>query len=1135
MSLGRAKNKEYEMAIKIAGKIEKSFYESTKLTRKELREIAREAAAQSENITKSFRTGMKDVEPVFSALEKAGKKAFHAVREAALIAATAVTAVVGAAIAVGAPFEAQMSTVQALSGATVQELEQLEEKAKEIGASTQFTATEVGQAMEYMAMAGWKTNNMLEGISGVMNLAAASGEDLAVVSDIVTDSMTAFNMKAEEAGHFSDVLAAAATNSNTTVSGMGEAFTYAASLAGALGYSIEDVALATGLMANSGIKESKAGTALRKIFSETTGGAKVAAAAFGEMTIATANSDGSMRELKSVIDDLRGAFSQMTEEEKAANAEAIAGKTGMSGLLAIVNAAEEDYNKLSEALNDCSGAAAYMAKIRLDNLSGDVTIAKSAMEGLGIQIYEDLNPLLREGVQEFTRFIGVASKELKNSNVVSQIVTGIRKNLPSTIRNVKEFAKSLLEFASPLIRVGEWCLGHPDVIASVIIGIGTSLAAYRVTEGVMKFTDAMGKLSAILTNPWAAAILAVGAAIGGVAGIGFYIMKCANDAKKANLAEHFGKIHMSMEELEKAAGHIIQTDNLGKVREMLNQFEEMEAVRRDIDETVDILNRMNWKVSIGMELDEGERYEYQQEIQTYISNVQDYLEQGQYAVNLAVTALTDDDLEGQNIITKINEFYSGKQQELANLGTQLNETVTEAFQDGLLDMDEVKEITELQNQMAKIQAAVAGSNFDAELEVLGTKYGGELDAESYQNLVQELNEQVTAASADYEEALKLSIANATVMMNDGAIDQTEYADMIKEYKENYLEQVGEIQLKASGFQTETLKQQYAEEISAAAPALQNAIGSKLDEIMTNDDWWNTYTTPEDWVNGLQNVLYEAVSGTGLDGSTRAAFAELYKQMEPSREQMESLAAQYAEMGKEVPEQIRSELSDMNMVAALSGNENAIWEEIGKALGNNETYAAVISAAESQGAMIPEALADAMYAGQPEIREQADAILDEVKKQFEEGIDVTIPISYSVIAGGSDSGNISHGKGRNIARHADGGIFNEPHLGWVAEAGMESIIPIDGSRNAVNLWEETGQMLGMFGKGNGTGLRENSFGQLYNEMPLKESGNRIEFNPTLQFYGNVTSKEDVSEAMNESMDRFERMMNRLEKEQKRMML
>ena len=310
-----------------------------------------------------------------------------------------------AAVKTAADFDTAMSKVAAVSGATGSELDALREKAREMGSKTKFSASEAAEAMNYMAMAGWKTSDMLEGIEGVINLAAASGEDLATTSDIVTDALTAFGLSASDSGHFADILAAASSNANTNVSMMGETFKYCAPIAGALGFSAEDTAEAIGLMANAGIKGSQAGTALRTIMNNLSGDVTVCGSAIGEVTIATTNADGSMRDLSDILADCRTAFFGLTESEKAQAAESLVGKNAMSGFLALMNAGEADINNLSSAIDNCDGCAAGMAETMNDNLAGQLTILKSQLQELAISFGELLMPAIRTIVGWIQKFV----------------------------------------------------------------------------------------------------------------------------------------------------------------------------------------------------------------------------------------------------------------------------------------------------------------------------------------------------------------------------------------------------------------------------------------------------------------------------------------------------------------------------------------------------------------------------------------------------------------------------------------------------------------------------------------------------------------------------------------------------------
>ena len=389
-------------------------------TEQELRRLQEEAAATSTALAKIDEAGKK-MEAFGDSVTSAGQKIMPA--------SMAVAGLGAAAVKTAADFDSGMSKVAAISGATGDDLDALRDKAREMGAKTKFSASEAASAMEYMAMAGWKTEDMLGGIEGIMSLAAASGEDLATTSDIVTDALTAFGLSAQDSGHFADILAAASSNANTNVRMMGETFKYCAPIAGALGFSAEDVAEAIGLMANAGIKSTQAGTALRTIMNNLSGEVKITGAALGEVTIATTNADGSMRDLSDILADCRGAFSQLSESERAQAAEALVGKNAMSGFLALMNAAPEDIEKLSTAIDNCDGTAAQMAETMQDNLAGQLTILKSQLEELAISFGEMLMPAIRAIVSKIQAFVdklnGMSESQRKAILTIGLIVAAL--------------------------------------------------------------------------------------------------------------------------------------------------------------------------------------------------------------------------------------------------------------------------------------------------------------------------------------------------------------------------------------------------------------------------------------------------------------------------------------------------------------------------------------------------------------------------------------------------------------------------------------------------------------------------------------------------------------------------------------
>lgn len=310
-----------------------------------------------------------------------------------------------AAVKTLADFDSSMSRVSAISGATGDNLQALRDKAKEMGATTKFTASEAADAFTYMAMAGWQTKDMLDGIDGIMSLAAADGLDLATTSDIVTDALTAFGLSASNSSHFADVLAKASSSANTNVAMLGESFKYVAPVAGALGYTAEDTAIALGLMANAGIKGSQGGTALRSSLAKLAAPSKEAASAMEQYGISITNADGTMKSLGGVMDMLRDNLGGLSEAQQAAVASTLFGQEAMSGMLAIINASEEDYNDLTNEIYNCNGAAQEMADIQMDNFEGQITTLKSSLEGVGIQIGEILLPHIQNFVDKIQELV----------------------------------------------------------------------------------------------------------------------------------------------------------------------------------------------------------------------------------------------------------------------------------------------------------------------------------------------------------------------------------------------------------------------------------------------------------------------------------------------------------------------------------------------------------------------------------------------------------------------------------------------------------------------------------------------------------------------------------------------------------
>ena len=490
-------------------------------------------------------------------------------------------------------FEYTMSAVGAISEASVTDMEQLTEKAEELGRTTVFTAQESGQAMIYMAQAGWDTIEMLEGMDGVIALAAASGTDLSEVSSITADTLAGFGMAADETARLADVLAQTASHTNTNVSLMGETFANSAAIAGALGFEIEDVSVMLGLMANAGVKGSKAGTTLRNIFNGLAKDATLTSEAFGEVEFSMFDENGNAKGLVTVVRELREYFSQMTEQERYLNASSIAGLRGYNGLLAILNATDDQFEELYDDISNAAGAAEKMAKIRLDNLKGDVTLLKSAAEGLEDAFGGALTGKLRPVVQLGTRIVQWMADVIDLHPGVVAAITGITGAIAGAAGIVGVVAGFFaLVKAFQLIGL---TLAGPVGIVALIAGLATGLttaillwpdyesAATKAADAHRQFARELSETEAI----WKENALAAEAEADNTLRLEQRLEELieVQDKTEAQKREILGIVELLNEAVpDLALAYDAETDSLNRTTEAIKQQIRAELERDELEE-----------------------------------------------------------------------------------------------------------------------------------------------------------------------------------------------------------------------------------------------------------------------------------------------------------------------------------------------------------------------------------------------------------------------------------------------------------------------------------------------------------------------------------------------------------------------
>lgn len=1174
-----SRSKDYEMAIKIAGKVEQSFKNSMGLTERQLKAIAREAAKTEKATKSSLGSGFDKANKTVESFSNGAKKALKAVAKAAAVTGTAAAGIGAAATKVGADFEAQMSTVKAISGATENQFIKLTDKAKDIGENTAFSAKEAGEAMEYMAMAGWKTKDMLNGIDGVMNLAAASGEDLGSVSDIVTDAMTAFGMAADgmtngvaNATYFSDILAKTAASANTNVGLMGETFKYVAPVAGSLGYNIKDTSVAIGLMANSGIKASSAGTSLRSWLSRMASPTDAVATSMKKLGISLTDQKGNMYSLMEILERTRKSFSGLSKSEKAAEASTLAGKQGMSGLLAIVNASDKDFAKLTKEIDNASGAAKEMADIKLDNLKGDSTLFVSAAQGLGIEAYDQMKSQLRQTVQLGTEGVSALTKYLSKSKIIEKgskmfgnALSNISKQAPTTIRELQDLAGSIKEFSSPFFDLAKWIIAHPKIITSELTGIGATIVSFKIASKVKDVATAFGGLASVLTNPFAVAILGVGAAIGGAAGLATYIKICENEAKKQNLAQHFGTISLSLEELQDVANRILDDGSLTKLNTALEEFSKVDSIAEEIQDTVKSVNKMNWKVSVGLKLSKSEKQQYKSDIKSYIEQTQNLVSQERYALALNIKLLTGD--ENSSIGNSLDNFLAGKQTELEKLGKKLQKTVNKAFDDGLLTIDEEKKIQQIQKQMQDISDGISQSNFNADMEIISKQYsGGNLTADSFENLQKELNGKVTEIEKNYKESLQKGIAALNYQLSQGDISQAEYDSGVDKLWDGYNKKVADAQQEAAEISINTIKEQYGSELEEA----NNILKEVMSEYFVDDvEYWNISN---------MNDFVAAIADSALDSSTRDALGELVKPLDEMEEGIEETVQRLKDSGEEVPKELESILLQIRNLKAYTGDEKSIWKVTTEEMLNDDDYVEMIQKAEKLGGYIPKEIKAGMQKKAVENAKQGasyvrkttgNALQNEFKTSFDIGLKINtnnestktairtqvsntrsifqkilgtkFEAPFSVAAKIKASVSNAGGAAVKPAHNAKGSIITKPTLSYFAEDGPEAAIPLDGSERSKMLWKQAGELLGMYQKRDTQTTLALKAEKMLNaddtQQPAKSKDVQerestvITYSPSIIIKGNA-SKEDVIEANTIAQEKFERMIEKYFKDKAR---
>lgn len=880
-------------------------------------------------------------------------------------------------------FESMMSQVKAISGATGQEFDDLTAKAQEMGATTKFTATESAETFNYMAMAGWKPQQMIDGISDIMSLAAASGEDLGTTSDIVTDALTAFGLQAGDAGHFADVLAQASANANTNVSMLGESFKYVAPVAGAMNYSVEDTSLALGLMANASIKGSMAGTALKTSLANMAAPTDSMAAAMDKYGISLTDSEGNMKSLRGVIDNLRGSLGGLSETEQTAAASTIFGKEAMAGMLAIINASEEDYNKLSTAIGNSKDAAEGMADTMLDNLKGSFTLMQSAIEGTENAFGKRLSPYLRGIAGGITDMMPEITDGINAvMDVVDDKIAGVKRKITDMTgsdewKNADLFGKIDIAWDSIIAKpFGNWASGDGAQLISSGLGTLFSSAAAilpggekagltswlsagilakgaatvaqkgkSIVETLSPIGDAIGNITEAAGNANdvmdfvgnLSSMIPVGAKVGlaaagitaAIIGIKLAIDKYNQTQLENSLEEHFGKIKLSADEVKDAAAGILNQKYLTNVELALNEVQNADNLRAEAQKALESNDVLEFKSRVGITLTADEQQEYTDNINTFVESKISELESRTFAAHIHVQTYLAGTEDGQTLAQNIKEWARADNLELSDLSSQLSQKVSEALKDGIIDVNEEEAISALQEKMNSITARWKEAEAQAQWDWINQKYGhlsaADLESGSFTDLMDEMRSQRETAMESIKADTTQWYSELEAMKDYGRITPEQY-ESYKEQTGWYVRgQEGSELSKSLELGSNTLNDTYGEKITGNIQTLtetaQNALKS-AETSLQSGSYGTIASTFDNMFTSMDNG--KGFLGIGADADQRA-LNELYQSMAPDVSQMGSLIDQYREAGQAVPKSLMEGYKEAIEVGAAAGDVDAAWQ------------------------------------------------------------------------------------------------------------------------------------------------------------------------------------------------------------------
>jgi TP901 family phage tail tape measure protein len=1001
----------------------------------------------------SWKTTLSQAEQGLDGFNSLSNKITAGIAAGVTAAAATATAAISSAVDTYKGFEQEMATVKSISEATEAEYTAMKEAALDAGRGTIYTAEESASALEYMSLAGWSVQDSIQGLTPMLQMAAATGAELQTTSDLVTDSMSALGLGVDGLNDYMDKLVTTNNNANTTSEQLMEALVKTGGASRVLGASLDDTITSLGIMANNGSKAEEAGTALNAIMVRMAGNTQ-AISELDNLGVRIWDDNGEFIGWKESLQLIDGALSDLTDEQRALSLKKIAGTNHYSqfeylleGVREAADGTESAWDLLEEQVEDSNGSLRKMYETTTNTLEYAEAKLNSAKQDMQIRFVD----VFSDDARDFVNWLAARLPEVTDS--LTEFAEVHKRELADALEGVEDGIESLWENG---INALSWIVRNKSAITGTIKAVAVQIAAVKAAHTGIQ-------IAKFLTNPLSAGLTVFtlgAAAIGALAG---HLEDLAEAAKDAYLENSFGNIALSLSEIESVASQIVGSESLSGVLDALEEFSELDQYQDKIDEAVDTLNKYKWKVSIGLELSEDEAEDYKSAIESYSKAAQDYALQEQYAVQLSLSLAYDEgNLEDSNIVTKVNAFYSDKYDELSALGTSLNEAITDAFNDGLLEIDEIEKISEIQRQMAEIQSKLAAGQMEAQLALFGQEYSGiKLDVDSYENLERELSDQVSEAMDTYSEAFVKNYQAITSAYDNGngTLTEDEYNTAIADLNKEYANQKAQTEMKALTFELNTINESYG-------TAYEQAIKDAIDKYDDSDTEWSE--RPQQLWESIISEITDGKTGNALRGSVE----ELLENMQPTIESLYDLAEEdWDSLDEETQAAVSAAIENVKRLQSIADGtyiSNTLSEDIANQ---------ILDEADDDS-NIKKFVND--YYG--DLASYAKPVIDEgyteTVKHLLEVYNTPIKVSANVDIGFDttyDTGTLNamdryYGTTYNASKYFDiksnakGGIYNSPILTTFAEESPEAAIPIDGTPRAKDLWLKTGKLLGTYPTG-----------------------------------------------------------------------